>query len=80
MSVLACSRRGCESIMCDTYVPGVGYICSSCQEKFKVWSTNVYPTTEKQLVYLLQQFMGIDKSMETIIGIDIDKFFADHTK
>lgn len=30
MGVLACDRRGCDSIMCDYYHHTHGYICSSC--------------------------------------------------
>lgn len=30
MSVLACDRRGCSSVMCDLYSPTYGYICNSC--------------------------------------------------
>lgn len=30
MSVLACSRRGCDSVMCDLHSYDYGYICHSC--------------------------------------------------
>lgn len=30
MSVLACSRNGCENIMCDRYSSTYGYLCDSC--------------------------------------------------
>ena len=30
MGVLACSRRGCENIMCDRYSRTHGYICDEC--------------------------------------------------
>lgn len=30
MSVLECSRRGCENIMCDRYSREYGYICYDC--------------------------------------------------
>jgi len=36
MRVKSCSRNGCESKMVDTYVLGVGYVCYSCQEEFKL--------------------------------------------
>lgn len=35
MGVMSCSRRGCEHIMCNTYVEEVGYVCHSCQDEFK---------------------------------------------
>ena len=30
MSVLSCSRGGCENIMCDRYSYRYGYICNEC--------------------------------------------------
>lgn len=30
MSVLACDRAGCKSIMCDRFSDDYGYICTSC--------------------------------------------------
>lgn len=33
MSVLACSRSGCDNIMCDRYSPKFGYICQECFEE-----------------------------------------------
>ena len=33
MGVMACSRKGCESILCDRYSPEFGYICNDCFEE-----------------------------------------------
>lgn len=33
MSVLNCSRNGCENIMCDRYSSEYGYICYECFEE-----------------------------------------------
>jgi hypothetical protein len=33
MSVLACSRRGCPSVMCDRLSHKHGYICHECFEE-----------------------------------------------
>lgn len=30
MSVMSCSRNGCDGILCDRYSPHFGYICDSC--------------------------------------------------
>ena len=35
MSVLACSRRGCDNIMCDRYNARYGYICERCFQEAK---------------------------------------------
>ena len=36
MSVKSCTRVNCENIMCETYVPMIGYVCDECQEEFKL--------------------------------------------
>lgn len=35
MGAMECNRTGCESVMCDTYVKDVGYICTGCQTEFQ---------------------------------------------
>ena len=34
MGVMNCSRPGCESILCETNVNGIGYVCGSCKSEF----------------------------------------------
>lgn len=82
MGVLACSKVGCESVMCDTYVPGVGYVCRDCQERFKEWLKYRvgYPCTPAELKDDLYEFLSQDKSLENQDGIDIDEFFKQHTR
>ena len=43
MGVLACSREGCESIMCDRYSRTHGYICDYCFRELvsKGFTTNI---------------------------------------
>jgi hypothetical protein len=36
MSVLRCTRNGCENIMCDRYSYNYGYICNECFEELKL--------------------------------------------
>jgi len=33
MSVNACIRRGCNSVMCDYLCPSLGHLCGSCREE-----------------------------------------------
>ena len=42
MSVLACSRRGCENVMCDRFSFAHGYICDECFDEL----VNSGPTTD----------------------------------
>ena len=30
MGIMPCSRRGCDSILCDIYSSKYGYICRNC--------------------------------------------------
>lgn len=40
MSVLACSRHGCENVMCDRYSDTYGYICEECFSELEVLSAH----------------------------------------
>ena len=35
MGVLHCNTKGCTNIMCEHYIPRVGYVCNPCIEDFK---------------------------------------------
>ncbi len=35
MGVMSCSRLNCSSIMCDTHIDSVGYVCPECQNEFE---------------------------------------------
>ncbi len=78
---MACSKNGCESVMCDTYVPGVGYVCFDCQARFKAFldSRGVHPQTHGELKALLHVFMETEMTEETPV-VDIDEFFQSHTR
>lgn len=36
-----CARKGCQTIMSNTYISGIGYICSNCEKEFKKTLSNV---------------------------------------
>ena len=36
MGVMNCTRKGCDNIMCQTYIPEIGYICGDCQREFAI--------------------------------------------
>jgi len=40
MSVMRCCRKGCDNIMCDTYIESFGYICEDCKREFKEFLIN----------------------------------------
>lgn len=41
MSVMACDRKDCTNVMCNIYIPDVGYICEECAKEFKRFYTYV---------------------------------------
>lgn len=83
MSVLSCSRNGCNNIMCDTYVDGVGYICNSCQHEFKHYVmkklTHDFPS-DLELKLLLMVFIETDGESYLVETSNcVDMFFRQYT-
>lgn len=84
MGVMACSRRDCSRVMCDTYVDNIGYICNDCKEEFTDMQEHVYGNTErteKQIKEDLKRFMETDKG--TFIEgekLTIGEFFDKNTR
>lgn len=78
MGVLPCRRKDCEEIMCQTYIPQIGYICSSCILEFKngLESEGIQELPENELVSLLETFLSSRKVSSDIIAID--DFFYNH--
>ena len=62
MSVLACGRSGCGSVMCDDYSNIHGYICPDCKDELKI----VFPD------------ISVSSFMETEPGTFINHDFAGH--
>ena len=83
MGVMSCSRYGCENIMCDTYVDGVGYVCYDCQKEFEKYlkKKGLNPETEGQIKKHLKDFMETEKD-EYVEGkeMDVDEFFRSYTR
>jgi hypothetical protein len=78
MGVMNCSRKGCDNIMCDTYVSEVGYICNECKQEFE----NKYPGFEskRKLLKKLEKFMNEEKKYAEEITIRTYDFFKEFTK
>lgn len=61
MGVMACSRRGCENIMCDVYITRIGYLCNHCLNEFtEKYSSSV--TNVDEVFDLLDDFTNHSKS------------------
>lgn len=75
--VLACDRRGCDNIMCDIYVPSVGYVCWECKNEF------VNQCDGADIEGRLTLFMEIDKSGRTLgdsYREKAEEFFKQHER
>lgn len=79
---MACSRRDCHNIMCDIYVPGIGYICHECAKEFSdLYASIVTDTSE--IYTLLDDFTYYPRQYITeerrVSGEElIRKFFNEH--
>jgi hypothetical protein len=82
MGVMSCNRSGCESIMCDTYIPSVGYVCTYCQSDFKEYLSQGYlkSDTEGDIERALEVFMETKKGHYNSNEISVDEFFKRHTR
>ncbi len=83
MGVRACSKRGCENIMCDDIIDG-NYICPRCQDEFKQYLEfhRIQPETEGDFLREFRKFTDIDRD-ESFIGdesMTIEKFFEKHKR
>lgn len=83
MSVLSCARRGCDEVMCQTYVPDVGYICRDCQKEFKGYvgsRKDVFPDSPMSIEVALKSFMETYKGDFHIREIDVESFFRSYDR
>jgi hypothetical protein len=82
MGVKSCSRQRCNSIMCDTYVDSIGYVCNECQEEFKLYLEKkpLHVTTDCQIQRALEEFMVTDKgTYDDGVEITVNEFFRKYT-
>jgi hypothetical protein len=78
MGVMNCSRRECGAIMCDTYVPEVGYLCNECQREFLDLHQGKEDLSEGQILEELQGF--VETAKRSNAKVSISEFFRMHTR
>jgi hypothetical protein len=61
MGVMSCVRNGCDNIMCDTYIDGIGYVCYDCQKEFKKEYGDDSEYSFNQIHYALERFVNTKK-------------------
>lgn len=83
MGVMSCHRRGCENIMCDTYVDAVGYVCYECQKEFENFLAGKIIKTEGKMIEKLEKFMKDTKTYyhkEEEKGLSVSEFFNNYSR
>lgn len=84
MGVMGCSRKDCDSIMCDTYIDDFGYICSDCKTEFKDYlkkNGKESSLTEGEIIGELLEFRPTRKGQFLDSEpIGIDDFFESYTR
>lgn len=82
MSVLACVRSCCSSIMCDTYIPELGYVCTDCQREFKVHLSDIgYGVdNDEEIKEYLDEFLQTTKPNKWVENNIVDNFFEKYTE
>ena len=73
MGVMTCSRRSCTNVMCDTYIPDVGYICDDCVKAFKETTKDIAYATEDAITDRLHDFMVTSKDSSGV-PMSVDRF------
>lgn len=78
---MSCNRKNCDTILCDTYVPHVGYICHECQREFGEFidKRGIDPQTEGEIVSALSVFMQTDKVLSSSTPMTVREFFDKHS-
>lgn len=82
---MSCYRKACDNIMCDTYIPSIGYICNECQSEFKLYlnENGINLRSQYELTDELNKFMDTEKGRYTDDEpniIDIDSYFREHSR
>lgn len=76
MGVMTCSRVNCNNILCDEYIPDIGYICNDCIYEFKQIHSN-REDLFSNFMNDLEMFMKIRKGKDVNKIIDVDRFFKE---
>lgn len=83
MGVLTCYRLGCDNVMCDVCVDGIGYICYECESEFKDYleEKEIDTISEGQMKRELRMFMATIKG-EFTEGeqTNVDDFFDSYRR
>jgi len=75
MGVMACSRDGCENIMCDRYSEQYGYICGEC---FNELGTTLLETDSRDIEGFMKSRKGSNwKSLDEVFVQQKDDYQND---
>jgi hypothetical protein len=81
MGVSTCNRKGCDEIMPQTYLQGIGYICYDCKTEFIKYFQNRFGDEDQPESIIkneLEKFMEMKKSSYSDDTISAYDFFEKH--
>lgn len=80
---MTCARKGCDVILCRTYVPSIGHVCRECQEEFKNYlysQKDVIADSHGSITRALKNFMETQKcDFHNSNEVDVEGFFRQYT-
>jgi len=73
MGVMACDRKNCENIMCDTLIDE-SYICNECKAEFKDHIGGERIQQRRDLIVKFREFMKTEKAFGSNDDVSVDDF------
>lgn len=73
MGVMECSRRKCDNIMCDTYVPDQGYICNECLYEFREYASDLEANRD-EMAKKMSAFFDTEKGVNSKEILNVDQY------
>lgn len=82
MGVITCDRKGCDNILSEYYIPGVGDVCRECMAEFKEYVKGIMPPVEGEYgaEQALKSFMHKPKAQQYTSNFDIDAWAEQYSR
>lgn len=83
MGVMACSRSGCDTVMCNICIDGIGYVCYYCKTEFEKYlrEENIKAETEFEICRELKKLMKTTRNdCDNESPMSVSEFFSKHER
>ena len=82
MDVMNCSKIGCDEILCETYIPDLGYICYGCMKDFKQSVSHIHIKSKEEMLPRFSLFMDLhkrrDREDDVLPMMSVYEFFEEY--